>query len=171
MGSLGSPFDAPLPRFHQAAAHLSNSLGATSSKKPPLSELQRSSCSRNSCLLQIFAAVILYRPQPCYKSAPHLRSARDRTAGPSLPESKSLKAYDERQERQTLADFSQSKSLERSSSFTRRRYSRQDLNFSQANSLASVVVSCKACAADSVCTSCRKEAVLMPQGRLRCVCT
>ena len=63
-------------------------------------------------------------------------------AGPSLPESKSLKAYDERQERQTLADFSQSKSLERSSSFTRRRYSRQDLNFSQANSLASVVVSC-----------------------------
>ena len=31
-------------------------------------------------------------------------------------------------------------SLERSTSFTRRRYSRQDLNFSQANSLTSVLV-------------------------------
>ncbi len=75
-----------------------------------------------------------------------------RNAGPSLPESKSLKAYDDRHERQGLADFSQSKSLERSSSFTRRRYSRQDLNFSQANSLASVVVSHNPLAGDSVCT-------------------
>lgn len=39
-----------------------------------------------------------------------------------------------------LADFAQSKSLERSPSFTRRRTSRQDLNFPQANSLASVLV-------------------------------
>ena len=39
-----------------------------------------------------------------------------------------------------LADFAQSKSLERSPSFTRRRISRQDLNFPQANSLASVLV-------------------------------
>ena len=38
MGSMGSPFDAPLPRFQQAAAHLSSSLGSSSSKKPPLSE-------------------------------------------------------------------------------------------------------------------------------------
>ena len=61
-------------------------------------------------------------------------------AGPSLPESKSLKAYDERAERQCLAEFAQSKSLERNPSFTRRRNSRQDLNFPQATSLASVLV-------------------------------
>ncbi|CAK0786487.1 hypothetical protein CVIRNUC_009700 [Coccomyxa viridis] len=95
MGSIGSPFDAPLPRFQQAAAHLSSSLGSSNSKKPPLS--------------------------------------------PSLPESKSLKAYDDRQERACLAEFAQSKSLERSTSFTRRRLSRQDLNFPQAASLASVL--------------------------------
>ena len=46
MGSLGSPFDAPLPRFHQAAAHLSNSLGASSSKKPPLSKQPCSPCRK-----------------------------------------------------------------------------------------------------------------------------
>ena len=62
-------------------------------------------------------------------------------AGPSLPESKSLKAYDDRQERPCcIAEFAQSKSLERSTSFTRRRLSRQDLNFPQAASLASVLV-------------------------------
>ena len=55
-----------------------------------------------------------------------------------MPESKSLKAYDDRQERACLAEFAQSKSLERS---TRRRLSRQDLNFPQAASLASVLVS------------------------------
>lgn len=58
-----------------------------------------------------------------------------------MPESKSLKAYDDRQERACLAEFAQSKSLERSTSFTRRRLSRQDLNFPQAASLASVLVS------------------------------
>lgn len=46
MGSLGSPFDAPLPRFHQAAAHLSNSLGTSSSKKPPLSKQLQSPCMK-----------------------------------------------------------------------------------------------------------------------------
>lgn len=38
MGTMGSPFDAPHPRFQQAAAHLSSLGSSSSSKKPPLSE-------------------------------------------------------------------------------------------------------------------------------------
>lgn len=36
MWTMGSPFDAPLPRFQQAAAHLSSNIGPNA-KKPPLS--------------------------------------------------------------------------------------------------------------------------------------
>jgi len=59
MGSLGSPFDAPLPRFQQAAAHLSNSLGQSSSKKPPLSEPQSLLLSMVSCNRQLLELTLM----------------------------------------------------------------------------------------------------------------
>ena len=66
-GLWDRPLMPPFPRFHQAAAHLSNSLGAVSSKKPPLSEQLCFPCT--TYLLSMLAGRSSYLPSQCMSLA------------------------------------------------------------------------------------------------------